>query len=92
MLQNYFPKEIRELKNSEPVVEKNFKIHQDSKFVKLMLEIENDSILTVLRNKPYKDIPIYKINEFKVSKGLTLKNLGLEWGEDLVLVGFNLQW
>lgn len=92
LLQSYFSKGISELKISAPVIEKNHKIRQDSKFVKSKLEIVNDSIITVLGNKTYKDIPISKINEFKVSKVLTLKNVGLEWEDDIVLVSFNLQW
>ncbi len=81
-----------DLKDTSLVVGKNYKIRQDTKFVKAKLETVNDSVITVLESKTYKDIPISKINEFKVSKILTLKNLGFEWGDDLVLVGFNLQW
>lgn len=92
LFQGCYANSTIDLKDSTAVVNKNYKIRQDSKFVKSKLEIANDSTITVLESKTYKDIPISKINEFKVSKILTLKNLGFEWGDDLVLVGFNLQW
>jgi hypothetical protein len=81
-----------DLKDSAPFVNSNHKIRSDLKFVKSKLEIVKDSTITVLESKNYKDIPITKINEFKVSKILTLTNLGLEWGVDLIVIGFNLQW
>lgn len=92
LFQSYFSNRITDIKEASFVVVKNYKICQDSKLVKSKQEILNDSIITVLENNTYKEIPISKINEFKISKFLTLKNLGLEWGDNTVVVGFNLQW
>lgn len=92
LFQSYFSNRVTDIKDASFVVVKNYKIRQDSKFVKSKQEILNDSIITVLENNTYSDIPISKINEFKISKFLTLKNLGFEWGDNAVIVGFNLQW
>lgn len=92
LFQSYYSATAIDLRDTSFVVAENYKIRQDLKFVKSKPEIVNDSIITTLKNKTYKDIPISKINEFKVSKFLTLKNLGLEWGDNIVVVGFNLQW
>lgn len=92
LFQNYSPDRIIDIKDASFSVVENCKIPQDSKLVKPKQEILNSSIITVLENNTYKDIPITKINEFKVSKFLTLKNLGFEWGDNIVAVGFNLQW
>lgn len=92
LFQSYFSDRVTFINDASFVEVKNYKICQDSKLVKSKQEIVNDSIIAVLENKTYKDVPISKINEFKVSKFLTLKNLGLEWGDNIVVVGFNLQW
>lgn len=92
LFQSYFSDRVTDIKDSSFLVVNNYKIREDSKLLKSKQEFVNDSIITVLENNTYRDIPIYKINEFKVSKFLTLKNLGLEWEDNLVVVGFNLQW
>ncbi len=92
LFQSYFSDRVYDIKEVSFEVVKNYKIIQDPKLVKSKQEIVKDSIKTVLENKSYKEIPISKINEFKVSKVLTLKNLGLEWGDNIVVLGFNLQW
>ena len=92
LFQSYFSNQAIDFKDVSFVIVKNYKIIQGPKLVKSKQEIVNDSIISVLENNTYKDVPISKINEFKVSKFLTLKNLGLEWGDNIVVVGFNLQW
>lgn len=92
LFQSYYTNREIGLKDTSFVVSENCNIRQDSILVKPKQEILNSSIITVLENNTYKEIPITKINEFKASKFLTLKNLGFEWGDNIVAVGFNLQW
>jgi hypothetical protein len=76
-----------DLKDTSLVVGKNYKIRQDTKFVKSKLEIVNDSAITVLEGNTHKDIPITKIKEIKEAKFSTLKTVGLVLGVALVAVG-----
>ena len=92
LFQSYYPDRITDLKDAPFILGENYIFCQDSRLVKSKQEILNSSIITVMESKTYKDIPITKINEFKVSKFLTLKNLGFEWEDNIMVIGFNLQW
>lgn len=75
-----------DLKDTALVVGKNYKIRQDTKFVKSKLEMVNDSTITVKKGNIHNDIPISKIKEIKESKFSTLKTVGLVLGVGLVSV------
>ena len=87
LFQSCYTYKTIDLKESSLVVGKNYKIRQDTKFVKSKLELVNDSTITVKEGKFRKDIPISKIKEIKVSKFSTLKTVGLVLGIGLVIVG-----
>ena len=76
-----------DLKDSSLVVGKNYKIRQDTKFVKSKLELVNDSTLTVKEGNLHNEISISKIKEIKESKFSTLKTVGLVLGIGLVVLG-----
>lgn len=76
-----------DLKDSSLVVGKNYKIRQDTKFVKSKLELVSDSTIKVKEGNIHNDIPISKIKEIKESKFSTLKTVGLVLGIGLVVVG-----
>ena len=73
-----------DLKDTSLVIGKNYKIRQDTKFVKSKLELVNDSTIMVMEGNIQKDIPISKIKEIKESKFSTLKTVGLVSGIGLV--------
>jgi hypothetical protein len=76
-----------DLKDTSLVVGKNYKIRQDTKFVKSKLNSVNDSTITVLEDYTYKSISISKIKEIQEGKISTLKTVGLILGVGLVVVG-----
>ncbi|MBC7845081.1 MAG: hypothetical protein H7Y10_01150 [Flavobacterium sp.] len=77
-----------DLKDTSLVVGKNYKMRQDTKFVKSKLELVNDSIITVKEGKISKNIPISQIKEIKESKFSALKTVGLVLGiGSIVLFG-----
>lgn len=76
-----------DLKDTPLVVGKNYKIRQDTKFVKSKLELVNDSTITVKEGNIHNNITISKIKEIKESKFSTLKTVGLVLGVGLVVVG-----
>lgn len=76
-----------DLKDTPLIVGKNYKIRQDTKFVKSKLESVNDSTITVAKGDVVKDISISDIKEIKESKFSTLKTVGLVLGSGLVVLG-----
>ena len=77
-----------DLKDTSLVIGKNYKIRQDTKFVKSKLELFTDSTITVKTGNIHEDIPISKIKEIKKSEFSTLKTVGLILGiGSIVLVG-----
>ncbi|MDR6845926.1 hypothetical protein [Flavobacterium granuli] len=87
LFQSCYSYKTIDLKDSSLVVGKNYKIRQDTKFVKSKLELVNDSTITVKEGKIRKDVSISKIKEIKESKFSTLKTVGLVLGIGLVIVG-----
>lgn len=73
-----------DLKDTAVIVGKNYKIRQDTKFVKSKIEAVNDSTITVAEGNAVKDILMSEIKEMKESKFSTLKTVGLVLGIGLV--------
>lgn len=84
LLQSCYSYRAIDLKDTSLVVGKNYKIRQNTKFVKSKMETVSDSTITVLDGKIQKDIPISQIKEIKESKFSTLKTVGLVLGIGLV--------
>jgi len=84
LFQSCYTYRVIDLKDRPLVVGKNYKIRQDTKFVKSKLEIVNDSTIKVMEGNTQKDISISKIKEIKESKFSTLKTVGLLLGVGLV--------
>lgn len=76
-----------DLKDTPLVVGKNYKIRQDTKFVKSKLELVNDSIIMVAEGNVVRDIPISEIKEIREAKFSTLKTVGLVLGVGLIAAG-----
>ncbi len=87
LLQSCYTYKAIDLNDTELVVGKNYKIRQDTKFVKSKLVIVNDSTITVLVGNTRKNIQIYKIKEIELSEFSTLKTVGLVLGIAVVAVG-----
>lgn len=87
MLQSCYTYKAIDLNDTELVVGKNYKIRQDTKFVKSKLVTVNDSTITVLTGNTRKNIQIYKIKEIELSEFSTLKTMGLVLGIAIVAVG-----
>ncbi|MDO9038898.1 MAG: hypothetical protein Q7U59_11190 [Lutibacter sp.] len=87
LLQSCYTHKAIDLSDTELVVGKNYKIRQDTKFVKSKLVTVNDSTITVLVGNTQKNIQIYKIKEIELSKFSTLKTVGLVLGIGIVAVG-----
>lgn len=84
LLQSCYSYKAINLNETSLAVGKNYKIRQDTKFVKSKLETVSDSTITVLEGKIQKDIPISQIKEIKESEFSTLKTVGLVLGIGLV--------
>lgn len=92
LFQSHYANRTIDLNDTKLVVCENHKTLLDSKLVKSKLEIVNENTISALKSNSYKDITIPKINEIKVTKNLTFKNIGFEMGSDLVVVGLNIEW
>ncbi len=84
LLQSCYTYKAIDLNETPLVVGKNYKIRQDTKFVKSKLQTVSDSTITVLEGEIQKNIPISQIKEIKESEFSVLKTLGLALGIGLV--------
>jgi len=84
LLQSCYTYKAIDLKDTSLVIGKNYKIRQNTKFVKSKLETVSDSTITVFEGKIQKDIPISQIKEIKESEFSTLKTVGLVLGIGLI--------
>lgn len=87
LFQNCYTYSTIDLKDTMLVVGKNYKIRQDTKFVKSKLEHVNDSSITVKNGNSHSDISISKIKEIKQFEFSALKTVGLVLGIGLVAAG-----
>lgn len=86
LLQSCYTYKAIDLSDTALIVGKNYKIRQDTKFVKSKLVTVNDSTITVLVGNTQKNIQIYKIKEIELSDFSTLKTVGLVLGIGIVAV------
>jgi hypothetical protein len=85
LLQSCYSYRAISLKETPLIVDKNYKIKQEDKFIKAKLKIANDSVINVVEGKVEKDIYVNNIKEIKVRKFSVLKTVGLSLG--VILVG-----
>lgn len=86
LFQSCFTYRAIDLKETPLVVGKNYKIRQDTKFEISNLQVVNDSVIIVMEDTHYKNIPISKIKEIKEGKFSALKTVGLVLGIGLVVI------
>src|SRR6478735_9487696 len=87
LFQSCYSYKTIDIKESSLVVGKKYKIRQDTKFVKVKLELVNDSTITVKGGNIREDIPISKIKEIKEAKFSTLKTIGFAIGIGYLIAG-----
>ncbi|MFV8326361.1 hypothetical protein [Flavobacterium sp. ZS1P14] len=77
LFQSCYTYKAIDLKETPLIVGKNYKIRQDTKFIKAALKTANDNTVTFMINNHEVTVPIFKIKEIQAKKFSTLKTIGL---------------
>jgi len=86
LFQSCYTYKAIDLKETQLIVGKNYKIRQDKKFTKAELKAVSDSTITFVIKNHEINVPATQIKEIKVQKFSTLKTVGLILSAGLVAV------